>query len=147
MQEPILDVTTPVSPTITGAASPIIRAHQIQKFYAELLRDGARLGKPLSAKTVRNSHVVLRKALADAERLGLVYRNAAAAARPPTAARTEFATWSSDDLRDFFAGIRDDRSSQHWSCSLRPACGAARSWGCAGPTSTSTPGNWRSCRR
>ena len=82
---------------------------QIEKFYAELLRDGARLGKPLSAKTVRNSHVVLRKALADAERLGLVYRNAAASARPPTAARKEFATWSSDDLRDFFAGIRDDR--------------------------------------
>ena len=82
---------------------------QIEKFYAELLRNGARLGKPLSAKTVRNSHVVLRKALADAERLGLVYRNAAASARPPTAIRKEFATWSSDDLRDFFAGIRDKR--------------------------------------
>ena len=82
---------------------------QIEKFYAELLRNGARLGKPLSAKTVRNSHVVLRKALADAERLGLVFRNAAASARPPTAARKEFATWSSDDLRDFFAGIRDHR--------------------------------------
>ena len=58
---------------------------------------------------MRNSHVVLRKALADAERLGLVFRNAAASARPPTAARKEFATWSSDDLRDFFAGIRDHR--------------------------------------
>ena len=45
----------------------------------------AREGGPLAPKTVRNAHVVLRKALADAERLGLVSRNAAAAARPPTA--------------------------------------------------------------
>ncbi|MGI9053946.1 MAG: tyrosine-type recombinase/integrase [Ilumatobacteraceae bacterium] len=82
---------------------------QIEKFYAGLLRDGARRGKPLSAKTVRNSHVVLRKALADAERLGLVFRNAAASARPPTAVRKEFATWSSDDLREFFAGIGSER--------------------------------------
>ncbi len=82
---------------------------QIEKFYAELLRTGGRGGTPLSAKTVRNSHVVLRKALSDAERLGLVHRNAAAAAKPPTSSRPEFATWSSDDLRDFFSGIRNER--------------------------------------
>lgn len=69
---------------------------QIEKFYADLLRGGGRHGKPLSAKTVRNSHVVLRKALSDAERLGLVLRNAAAAAKPPTFSRPEFATWSSE---------------------------------------------------
>jgi integrase len=63
----------------------------------------------LSAKTVRNSHVVLRKALADAERLGLVQRNAAAAARPPSSVRREFATWSSEDLREFFTAIRGER--------------------------------------
>ncbi len=45
---------------------------QIERFYADLLREGGHAGQPLSAKTVRNSHVVLRKALADAERLGLV---------------------------------------------------------------------------
>ena len=63
----------------------------------------------MSAKTVRNSHVVLRKALADAERLGLVHRNAAAAARPPSSSRREFATWSSEDLREFFTAIRGER--------------------------------------
>jgi integrase len=82
---------------------------QIEKFYAELLRSGGRNRRPLSAKTVRNSHVVLRKALSDAERLGLVHRNAAAAARPPSFSRPEFATWSSEDLREFFSGIRDER--------------------------------------
>jgi integrase len=58
---------------------------------------------------VRNSHVVLRKALADAERLGLVQRNAAATARPPSFVRPEFATWSSEDLREFFTAIRGER--------------------------------------
>ena len=82
---------------------------QIEKFYADLLRSGGRNGKPLSAKTVRNSHVVLRKALSDAERLGLVHRNAAAAAKPPSFSRPEFATWSSEDLREFFTAIRDER--------------------------------------
>ena len=56
---------------------------QIERFYVDQLANGRRGGGALSAKTVRNVHVVLRKALADAERLGLVLRNAAAAARPP----------------------------------------------------------------
>jgi hypothetical protein len=54
---------------------------EIERFYASLAADGGRDGKPLSAKSVRNTHVVLRKALADAERLGVVNRNAADAER------------------------------------------------------------------
>ncbi|NLE79448.1 MAG: site-specific integrase [Rhodococcus sp.] len=74
---------------------------QIEKFYAELLDHGGRNGESLSPKTVRNTHVVLRKALADAERLGLVPRNAAAAARGPSVSRPEMTTWTSDQLRTF----------------------------------------------
>lgn len=74
---------------------------QIEKFYAELLDHGGRTGSALSPKTVRNTHVVLRKALADAERLGLVARNAAAAARGPSVSRTEMTTWTSDQLKTF----------------------------------------------
>ncbi len=84
---------------------------QIEKFYADALAEGGKGGDRLAPKTVRNTHVVLRKALADAERLGLVPRNAAAAARAPTARRPEFETWSSDELKEFFASIRDDRLS------------------------------------
>lgn len=72
-------------------------------------KDGGKSEQGLAAKTVRNTHVVLRKALADAERLGLVPRNAASAAHAPTARRPEFATWSSDDLEEFFAAVHDDR--------------------------------------
>jgi integrase len=56
-----------------------------------------------SPKSVKNTHVVLRKALADAERLGLVPRNAAAAARGPAVQPPELTTWSSDQLKAFLA--------------------------------------------
>ena len=82
---------------------------QIEKFYSGLLATGSSEGKPLAAKTVRNTHVVLRKALADAERLGVVVRNAAASAKPPTATRPDMKTWSSDDLAEFFNSVRHDR--------------------------------------
>ena len=80
---------------------------QIESFYAELASTKAR--RPLSAKTIRNTHVVLRKALGDAERLGLVVRNSAAAARPPIARRPEFETWSSEQLRTFFEAAKGSR--------------------------------------
>ena len=82
---------------------------QIESFYAELLDGGGRNGQRLAPKTVRNTHVVLRKALADAERLGIVPRNAASAARAPTVTRPEFTTWSSDDVKAFLGSVRDDR--------------------------------------
>jgi integrase len=82
---------------------------QVEKFYAELIQWGGKRRAGLAPKSVRNTHVVLRKVLADAERLGLVTRNVASSARAPRARRPEFATWSSDDLREFFAAVRDDR--------------------------------------
>ncbi|MEM9653701.1 MAG: site-specific integrase [Actinomycetota bacterium] len=81
---------------------------EIESFYADLAETGSRAGKPLSAKSVRNTHVVLRKALADAERLGLVPRNAAAAAKPPTVQPKEQQTWDSDQLVQFFETVGDD---------------------------------------
>jgi len=81
---------------------------QIERFYTQQLASGGRENTALAPKTVRNTHVVLRKALADAERLGLVPRNAAAAARPPAPQRHDLVTWSSEDLRTFLAAIEND---------------------------------------
>ena len=53
--------------------------------------------------------MVLRKAMADAERLGLVPRNAAAAARPPAVYDVEHQTWDSEQLVQFFEHISGDR--------------------------------------
>jgi integrase len=67
------------------------------------------LGRDYSPKTIRNTHTVLRKALADAERLELVIRNAAAAARPPAVDHIDRVTWSSEELGEFLESVRDDR--------------------------------------
>lgn len=76
---------------------------QIEEMYFDLVKEG------LSPKTVRNTHSVLRRALADAERLGLVLRNAAAAARPPSVPHHEQQTWSAAELNTFLAGLHDHR--------------------------------------
>lgn len=78
---------------------------QVQRCYTELLESGGHEGKPLAPKTVRHAHVVLRKALANAERMGLVSRNAAASAQPPAGEHAEMTTWSSEDLRDVLAAV------------------------------------------
>lgn len=82
---------------------------EVESLYAKLAEEGRADGRPLAPKSVRNTHVALRRALADAERLGLVVRNVAASARPPSAPRAEQQTWSSDDLREFFEAAKADR--------------------------------------
>ena len=81
---------------------------QIESFYTELARSD-KAERALAPKSIRNIHIVLRKALADAERLGQVARNSAAAAKAPTPRRHEYATWTSEDVRDFFAATSDHR--------------------------------------
>ena len=76
---------------------------QIEETHVGQVKEG------LSPKTVRNTRSVLRRALADAERLGLVLRNAAAAARPPSVPHHEQQTWSVEELNTFSAGLQDYR--------------------------------------
>ena len=89
---------------------------QIEKVYAELMVDGGRYGRPLSAKTIRNVHAVLRRALSDAERLGLIVSNPARAAHAPRADRKELATWSADELGRFLEAVEDDRMHAAYVC-------------------------------
>jgi integrase len=82
---------------------------EVENLYKELLATRGRQGRPLSPKTVRGIHVVLRKALADAERLGLVVRNAAAAAKPPVPPKHDHTTWTASQLAHFLGSIEDER--------------------------------------
>lgn len=90
--------------------SPLV----IERFYGELSRTGGRHSQGLAAKTIRNTHIVLRKALADAERLELLDRNPAARAKAPTGARRETTTWTSAELAAFLAGVVDDPHYALW---------------------------------
>ncbi|MGQ0430978.1 MAG: tyrosine-type recombinase/integrase [Microthrixaceae bacterium] len=86
----------------------------IERFYADLVREGGKSGDGLSAKTVRNTHVVLRKALADGERLELLVRNPAARAKPPTGERKETPTWTAAQVTTFLSGVEDDPLYALW---------------------------------
>ncbi|MGK2950058.1 MAG: Arm DNA-binding domain-containing protein [Acidimicrobiales bacterium] len=86
----------------------------IESFYADQVRAGGKSGEGLSAKTVRNTHVVLRKALADGERLELLHRNPAARAKPPTGERKETPTWTAVEVTTFLAGVEDDALYALW---------------------------------
>jgi integrase len=87
-----------------------LRPLDIEELYASLLADGHRYGGGLSAKTVRNVHIALRRCLADAERFGLVQRNVAALVKPPTPQRPELSTWDAAEMRTFLAAMEGDRN-------------------------------------
>ena len=100
-QQAIVRLQRHLGPYRLQALTPM----QVQRCYTELLQSGSRSGGPLAPATVHKAHEVLRRALGDAERMGLVSRNVAAAVRPPTAGKPELTTWSSEDLRDFLVAI------------------------------------------
>ena len=88
----------------------------LNTLYLELLESG-RLQRPggLSPRTFRAAHTVLRRALADAVRQGLLTRNVADLADPPSAAaakaeaRKAVRTWTPPQLREFLDHSREQR--------------------------------------
>ena len=91
-----------------------LTAPMIQACYTRLERGEGKSKRPLAPKTVRNTHIVLRKALSDAERLDLVSRNVAAKARPPAAVAVPVDTWTEDELADFLESVEDDEHFALW---------------------------------
>jgi integrase len=66
---------------------------------------------------VRYLHAIIHKALADAVRWGLVVRNVADAAEPPSANAAKAPpprTWSATELRAFLEDVADDRLYALW---------------------------------
>lgn len=85
-----------------------LQPDDLDGLYVELLRDGNRRGKSgggLSPASVRYVHRVLRKALGDAHRKGIVSRNVASQADPPSPSATAepdaMHVWDAAELRHF----------------------------------------------
>ncbi len=98
-----------IVPTIGAVPLQLLDRARVARWVVELSRAG------LAAKSVRNVHVVLRKALADALELGLVQRNAAEKTttlpnRPAPSPRA----WSVEQLGRFLDGTADDRLATVW---------------------------------
>jgi integrase len=90
--------------------------------YATLAKSGGRGGKPLRGKTVRNVHVVLHKALADATRWTpkpLLSRNPLDGVKPP--ARSDSVgreAWDEAEVRAFLETAASDRLYAIWRLAL-----------------------------
>lgn len=77
-----------VLPALGRRSLDKLTAEDVDLVYARLLTEGRknkrREGTPLAPKTVRNIHLMLNKAMADAQRKGLVVRNVVALADAPS---------------------------------------------------------------
>ena len=93
----------------------------LNRLYAELLRDGrVRQEGGLSPTSIRRIHAMLRKALNDAVRWGLLRRNVVTLADPPparveaSARRRSMQTWSARELRTFLELTREHPLHRAW---------------------------------
>ena len=101
-----------VLPTLGPIELQDLDASHLDRLYADLLDHGGPDRRALSPKTVRNVHVVIRKALADASRKRLVMRNVAIDADPPKIpgpGEHDMAVWTPEELRAFLHAIADNR--------------------------------------
>lgn len=101
-----------VLPTIGGLRLQGLTPLHLDKLYADLRTTGSRkTGGPLAARTVRYVHTIVSAALRDAERKGLVVRNVATVASPPSAKSAkspEQRYWTPEELRTFLALVQGD---------------------------------------
>ena len=96
-----------VIPRIGGLLLNRVSATDLEALYADLLKGGRTDGSGgLSPRSVGHVHRVLRKALADAVRVGKLNRNAAALARPPSVPHQEMLVWSPEQLRQFIGHLQ-----------------------------------------
>lgn len=102
-----------------------LNASHLNRLYAKLLEDG-RVDQAggLSPTTVRRIHAMIRKALNDAVRWGLVQRNVAELADPPparavqAARRRSMRTWSADEARLFLKATEGHPLHPLWATAL-----------------------------
>ncbi len=84
----------------------------LDALYSRLLVSGRRQGAGgLSPRSVRYAHTVISKALSDAVKKGVLLRNVAKAASPPSAKSTkapEQSWWTPEQLRQFLGFTADD---------------------------------------
>jgi integrase len=101
-----------VNPKLGGVAIGKLTAQMLNGLYQRLLADGRCDGDGgLAPATVANIHVVLQKALADAEDAGLIPRNPALKAKPPRPKSQggELRYWTPSELREFLDLVEGHR--------------------------------------
>jgi integrase len=114
-------ITSHVIPHLGNLPLQALRPKHLNDLYARLLATGRTDGTGgLAPKTVREVHVIVRKALKDAVNWGNVARNVADLANPPSqrasaaARRRTLQTWTPAELGQFLGHDPDDRLYYAW---------------------------------
>jgi integrase len=107
-------LTKRVVPRIGELRLTSLTPGHLTTMYAQLLAEGGRLGRPLSPRSVRYTHTIAGRALADAVQWGLLPRNPARAAKPPRAVKSDMAVWDAAQARKFLAFVQEDRLYAMW---------------------------------
>ncbi|MCL4474294.1 MAG: site-specific integrase [Actinobacteria bacterium] len=93
-------------PALGRNVLPELRPAQISAYYSEALSNGRLNGKGgLSAKTVRQHHAVLRKALEQAVQWQMINRNPAAAVAAPKPKQREMTALNDDQLAELLHAV------------------------------------------
>jgi integrase len=106
-----------IIPKIGGLELRQVTPRVLQQLYNELALKGGRGGKPLSASSVRQVHVILHQALGRAARwrVGLASNPATdGELELPRVRREPVRTWSPDDAKLFLKSVKGDRLEALW---------------------------------
>lgn len=99
-----------IKPALGKIPMAKLQAHILQSFYNEKLAAGRADGKGgLSTRMVRYLHAIIRQALQQAVKEGLLPRNVADATSPPTVKNKQMRPLTEDELLTFFETARKDR--------------------------------------
>lgn len=128
-----------ILPTLGRVALRRLRPPHLEALYDRRLHptDGR---KPLAPKTVLEVHLIIRGALTDAVRTGLVSRNVALVTHAPrlrSIPKVEQQAWTAEQLQASCAAPPDIACSPPSGLRRPPDCAAANSSVCDGKTSTS----------
>jgi integrase len=105
-------ITDYIEPHLGQVPIQALTAVALDGLYATLLEEGGKRRRGLSNRSVRYTHTIIRAALGDATKKGLLPRNVALLADPPSARSAkapEPKTWTPEELALFLRETRDHR--------------------------------------
>ncbi len=107
-------------PTLGMVPLQKLQPVQVQAMYSEKLNGGRSDGKEggLAPRTVRYLHTVLREALHQGMKWGMVARNVCDATDPPRVVRPQARTWTPEEARDFLIAAAEDTYAAAWLVAL-----------------------------
>lgn len=139
-------VATHIKPRLGAVQLSALAPHEIQRFYNQLQKDGQEKrrrgpdGKitvehvPLSAKSVRNVHGILTKALSVAVDMGYIRDNPADRVTLPRVVRQEIRPLTDAQIADFLREVSHDEFASYFKtvlfCGLRESEAIGLTWDC-----------------